>query len=64
MGIVAEKGPEAIIPLNKMGMLGGITIINHIQGSVIAEKDLALKIRNDIAQLMRRKGLNPAILGV
>lgn len=64
IGLVAEKGPEAIIPLNKMGMFGGITIINQIQGSVVVEKDLALRIRNDIAQLMRRKGLNPAILGV
>jgi hypothetical protein len=64
IGIVAEKGPEAIVPLSKMGMFGGVTVINHIQGSVVAEKDLALKIRNDIAQLMRRKGLNPAILGV
>ena len=64
IGLVAEKGPEAIIPLNKLGMMGAITVINHIQGSVVAEKDLALKIRNDIAQLMRRKGLNPAILGV
>lgn len=64
IGVVAEKGPEAIIPLSKMGMMGGVTVINHIQGSVVAEKDLAFKIRNDIAQLMRRKGLNPAILGV
>lgn len=63
-GWIGESGPEAIIPLNKAGMFGGITIINQIRGSVIAEKDLALTIRNDIAQLMRRKGLNPAILGV
>jgi hypothetical protein len=64
IGMVGEAGPEAIIPLNKANGLGGITIINNIRGSVMAEKELALVIRNDIAQLMRRKGLNPAILGV
>ena len=64
VGMVGEAGPEAIIPLSKFGTLGGITVINQIQGSVIAEKELALKVRNDIAQLLRRKGMNPAILGV
>ena len=64
LGIVGEAGPEAIIPLNKAGMMGGITIINNIRGSIMTEKELALTIRNDIAQLLRRKGLNPAILGV
>lgn len=64
IGMVGEAGPEAIIPLNKANGLGGITIINNIRGTVMAEKELALVIRNDIAQLMRRKGLNPAILGV
>lgn len=64
IGMIGEAGPEAIIPLNRSGMFGGITVINHIRGSVVAEKDLAETIRNDIAQLMRRKGLNPAILGV
>lgn len=64
IGIVAEKGPEAIIPLSKMGMMGGLTIINNIQGSVISQKDLSLQVRNDIAQLLRRKGLSTAILGV
>jgi len=64
VGIVAEKGPEAIIPLSKMGMFGGVTIINNIHGSVISQKDLSLQVRNDIAQLLRRKGLSTAILGV
>lgn len=64
LGIVGEAGPEAIIPLNKANGLGGITIINNIRGHIMTEKELALVIRNDIAQLMRRKGLNPSILGV
>ena len=61
--IIGESGPEAVIPLNRSGF-GGITIINHIQGSVVTEKELSLKIRNDMAQLLRRKGINPAVLGV
>jgi hypothetical protein len=42
----------------------GMTSVNQIQGSVITQKDLSLAVRNDIAQLMRRKGLDPSILGV
>lgn len=64
MGIIGEAGPEAIIPLSKAGMFGGITIINHIQGSVVTEKEIAVRVRNDMAQLLRRKGLSTAILGV
>lgn len=62
--IAGEAGPEAIIPLNKMGMMGGVTIINNIQGSVVTEKDIAVRVRNDIAQLLRRKGLSTSLLGV
>jgi hypothetical protein len=62
--IAGEAGPEAIIPLHKMGMMGGVTIINNIQGSVVTEKEIAVRVRDDLAQLMRRKGLNPSLLGV
>lgn len=64
IGMIGEAGPEAIIPLNKAGMMGGITIINNIQGSVVTEKEIALRVRNDMAQLLRRKGLSTSILGV
>jgi hypothetical protein len=64
IGMIGEAGPEAIIPLNKAGMFGGVTIINNIAGSVISEKEIALRVRNDMAQLLRRKGLSTAILGV
>ena len=61
--IIGEAGPEAVIPLNRSG-LGGITVINNIQGSVLTQSELSLIIRNDMAQLLRRKGINPAVLGV
>ena len=67
IGMVGEAGPEAIIPLNKAGRFGfggGITIVNNIQGSIMTEKDIAVVIRNNIAQLVRRKGLSTAFLGV
>lgn len=69
--LVGERGPELL----RMGSSGGRIIPNHrlgggmnvqvvVQGSVIAEKDLALSVRNQIAQLMRRQGADPAVLGV
>jgi hypothetical protein len=64
IGMIGEAGPEAIIPLNKAGMFGGVTIINNIQGSLVTEKEIAVRVRNDMAQLLRRKGLSTAILGV
>lgn len=63
VGMIGEAGPEAIVPLSKSG-LGGLTIINYIQGSVVTQRELSLAIRNDMAQLLRRKGINPAVLGV
>jgi hypothetical protein len=52
---------KAINPSNKSG---GVTIINNIHGSVLTENELAANVRNNIAQLLRRKGLSTAILGL
>lgn len=62
VALIGEAGPEAVVPLGRGG--SGVTIINYIQGSVVTEKELSLKIRNDMAQLLRRKGINPSVLGV
>ena len=66
LAMIGEGGePEAVIPLSKMGnMGGGMNVVINVQGSVIQEKDLAVTVRDNIAQLMRRRGLNPNILGV
>jgi hypothetical protein len=69
--MVGENGPElftptsggSITPHNLVGG-SGMNIVIHVAGSVIHEKDLAVTVRDNIAQLMRRRGLNPAILGV
>jgi len=71
--MVDENGPEMFTPSasgsitrneNLGGGIGGTTVHIHVAGSVIHEKDLAVTVRDNIAQLMRRRGLNPAILGV
>ena len=66
LAMIGEGGePEAVIPLSKMGgMGGGMNIVINVGGSVVQEKDLAVTVRDNIAQLMRRRGLNPSILGV
>ena len=70
--MVGENGPElftpsssgTITPNNRLGGMGGTTVNIYVAGSVIHERDLAVTVRDNIAQLMRRRGLNPAILGV
>lgn len=62
LAMIGEAGPEAVVPLSKMG--SGLVVNITVQGSVIQEKDLAITVRDNIAQLMRRRGLNPSILGV
>lgn len=63
LAMIGEAGPEAVVPLSRGGGFGGGITIN-VAGSVIAERDLAVKVRDEIAQLMRRRGLSPSILGV
>jgi len=65
IAMIGESGPEAIVPLSKMDSMGSGLVVNiTVQGSVVQERDLAVTVRDNIAQLMRRRGLNPSILGV
>ena len=68
LALIGEAGSEAVIPLSKMGNMGGggggINVVVNVQGSVVQEQDLAISVRDQIAILMRRRGLNPSILGV
>jgi len=65
LAMIGEAGSEAVIPLSKMGSMGGgINVVVNVQGSVVQEQDLAISVRDQIAILMRRRGLNPSILGV
>lgn len=69
--LVGERGPELFTPStsgritpNGLGGGSGINVTINVAGSVIREKDLAVTVRDNIAILMRRQGLNPNILGV
>ena len=64
LAMIGEAGAEAVIPLSKMDGMGGMNVTIHVAGSVVQEKDLAVTVRDNIAQLMRRRGLDPSILGV
>ena len=63
MALIGEAGPEAVVPLGK-GMGGGMVVNVHVAGSVIRERDLAVRVRDEMAQMLRRRGLDPAVLGV
>ena len=43
-----EAGPEAIIPLSKMGSLGGGNVNITVQGSVISERELVEAVRRGL----------------
>jgi len=64
VALIGEAGPEAVVPLNKSGMGQGMNVTINVQGSVIAEKDLAVRMRNELAQLLRRKGAPLSALGL
>lgn len=68
---VGENGPELFTPStsgritpNGLGVGSGMNVVVNVHGSVVSEKDLAVSVRDNIAILMRRQGLNPNILGV
>jgi hypothetical protein len=48
--LIGEAGPEAIIPLDRMGSMGGATVNVVINGSVTSEGDLVNAIRNALLQ--------------
>jgi hypothetical protein len=64
LAMIGEAGAEAVVPLSRGGFGGGINVVVNVGGSVVQEQDLAVSVRDQIAILMRRRGLNPSILGV
>ena len=64
IAMIGEAGAEAVVPLSKGGFGGGINVTVNVGGSVVQEQDLAVSVRDQIGILMRRRGLNPSILGV
>ena len=65
IAMIGEAGAEAVVPLSKMGSMGGgMTVTINVRGSVIAESDLVAQVRDQMAQLLRRKGAPTAALGL
>lgn len=58
--IIGEAGPEAVIPLGRMGEMGGRKVELHqhfhIAGAVLAKKDLAVMLRDEQARIGQRNG--------
>lgn len=48
MALIGEAGPEAVIPLDRMGSMGGTTVIVNVSGSVTTERDLVSAITQGI----------------
>ena len=48
MALIGEAGPEAVIPLDRMGAMGGTTIVVNVAGSVTTERDLVSAITQGI----------------
>jgi hypothetical protein len=48
MALIGEAGPEAVIPLNRMGSMGGTYVTVNVAGSVSTERDLVDAITQGI----------------
>lgn len=48
MALIGEAGPEAVIPLDRMGSMGNTTVIVNVSGSVTTERDLVSAITQGI----------------
>jgi len=48
MALIGESGPEAVIPLNRMGSMGGTYVTVNVAGSVSTERDLVAAITQGI----------------
>ncbi len=51
VAMIGEAGPEAVIPLDRLGQMGGITI--NVGGSVISENDLIETVRRGLVRAQR-----------
>lgn len=55
VALIGEAGPEAVIPLSRARGLGaGVAVTVNVEGSVIAEHDLAQTVRDELIRFTRR----------
>jgi hypothetical protein len=53
LAVIGERGPEAVIPLDRGGLGGDVYMTLHVAGSVIAERDLVRSMRDGLVGLLR-----------
>lgn len=63
LAMIGEAGPEAVVPLKDGPFGGGINVTINVTGSLVTQKELVQSIRNEMAQLLRRKGAPISALG-
>jgi hypothetical protein len=51
LAVIGEAGPEAVIPLDRLGTMGGVTV--NVYGSVTTETDLIESIRQGLVNAQR-----------
>jgi hypothetical protein len=51
LAVIGEAGPEAVIPLDRLGSMGNVTV--NVSGSVVTETDLIESIRKGLANSQR-----------
>lgn len=58
IALVGENGPEAVVPLPRGGRhgVGGMVVNVYVNGSVVAERDLAQTIRAELIRAARPAG--------
>ena len=56
MGVVGEKGPEAIIPLSKLGNMGGNTYNIEVRGGGYGADEIGRQVVRAIQEFERRNG--------
>ena len=51
LAMIGERGPEAVIPLNRAGMMGNVTV--NVAGSVVTQNDLVESVRKGLVNAQR-----------
>jgi tape measure domain-containing protein len=54
LALVGEGGPEAVVPLSRTPTGNVINVVVNVSGSVVAERDLAAVVRNELLRLGKR----------
>jgi phage-related minor tail protein len=58
LAMIGERGPEAVIPLSQLAMMGGgggmVTVNVYVSGSVATQRDIAEDIRQEIIRIGQR----------